>query len=433
MFCFLVWSFFIFDCGLGAFGYTSMSDSDAEELSVGVPSPVSAKERHHSSSMVIMDGDDEGSSSVSTSSYRMRNEGADAINDSNGAIQRHPTCALCKNHQTVSTLKGHKRYCPWRQCMCELCYSTNKKRKINAEQVALRRAQAQDEELRKKGIIQQLERISNPLTAPATPLSVPPSIQSSPQEGGGGSSGKSRPRSEQAQIPRDDRPPKVKIDVPPNSRPAALGCQSSPVVFGQQLSLGSILMGQNVSLLRESVCDTRLGFEMLRFLFRIIQDVKAEVEKVSCQLNDIHHEIQIKIHSGNVNFGPNPNLAYAVQDQNQKGNPVPPPVSIHHYQIPTNFQTQFRATVINGPYAPIHQPLYPNWTCWSPPFPCPICLFVCWFACLFFFLDVRRYFCWSRFVMFDSFFEGFSFSQFHLYSEFGFCFLFFILITKCLY
>lgn len=351
-------------CGylrLGAFGYTSMSDSDAEELSVGVPSPVSFKERHHSSSMIIMDGDDEGSSSVSTSSYRMRNEGADTINDSNGATQRHPTCALCKNHQTISTLKGHKRYCPWRQCMCELCYSTNKKRKINAEQVALRRAQAQDEELRKKGIIQQLERISNPVTAPAIPLTAPSSVQSSPQDpgGGGGGSGKARPRSEQAQIPRDERPPKVKIDVPPNTRPAALACQSSPVVFGQQLSLGSILMGQNVSLLRESVCDTRLGFEMLRFLFRIIQDVKAEVEKVSCQLNDIHHEIQIKIHSGNVNFAPNPNLPYGVPDQNQKGNPLPP-VSIHHYQIPTNFQTQFRATVINGPYAPIHQPLYPN-------------------------------------------------------------------------
>lgn len=326
-----------------------MSDSDAEELSVGAPSPISAKDKHNSN-MNIMDGDDEASSSVSTSSYRMRNDGGDAINDSNGATQRHPTCALCKNHQTISTLKGHKRYCPWRQCMCELCYGTNKKRKINAEQVALRRAQAQDEELRKKGIIQQLERISS--TSTLTP--APTSIQSPPQD-----CGKVGPRSEQPALQREDRQPKVKIDAPKNCRPTAVpSCQSSPVVFGQQLSLGSILMGQNVSLLRESVCDTRLGFEMLRFLFRIIQDVKAEIERVSCQLNEIHHEIQIKIHSGNVSFAPNPNLGYA-NDPTQRGNSVPP-VSIHHYQIPSNFQTQFRATVINGPYAPIHQPLYPN-------------------------------------------------------------------------
>ena len=337
----------VFVVQLGAFRYSSMSDSDAEELSVGAPSPVSAKD-NHGSNMIIMDGDEEGSSSVSTSSYRMRNEGADTINnDSNGATQRHPTCALCKNHQTISTLKGHKRYCPWRNCVCELCYGTTKKRKINAEQVALRRAQAQDEELRKKGIIQQLERISS------STLTSPSSVQSPPQE-----CGKVRPRPEQPSLQREDRPPKVKIDVP--ARPAAVtsACQSNPVVFGQQLSLGSILMGQNVSLLRESVCDTRLGFDLLRFLFRIIQDVKGEIDRVSCQLNEIHHEIQIKIHSGNVNFMPNPNLVYG-QDQLQKGNPATP-VSIHNYQIPSSFQTQFRATVINGPFAPFHQPIYPN-------------------------------------------------------------------------
>lgn len=330
-----------------------MSDSDAEELSVGAPSPISAKE-NHGSNMIIMDGDEEGSSSISTSSYRARSEAVDRMNDSsNGASQRHPTCALCKNHQTISTLKGHKRYCPWRQCMCELCYGTNKKRKVNAEQVAQRRAQAQDEELRKKGILQQLERISNT----AAVASPPSSVQSPPQECG--VKVRSRPATNNEPPPREDRSSKVKIDVPTtHQRPpttTVAGCQSGPVVFGQQLSLGSILMGQNVSLLRESVCDTRLGFEMLRFLFRIIQDVKTEIERVSCQLNEIHHEIQIKIHSGNVNFVPSPNLVYG-QEQLQKGYQAPP-VSIHHYQIPSTFQTQFRTTVINPP---IHQPMYPN-------------------------------------------------------------------------
>ena len=65
----------------------------------------------------------------------------------------HPTCALCKNHGQISSLRRHQRYCPWRRCRCQLCYETNKKRDINAKQVASRRAQAQDEELRRRRMI----------------------------------------------------------------------------------------------------------------------------------------------------------------------------------------------------------------------------------------------------------------------------------------
>ena len=57
-------------------------------------------------------------------------------------LHRHPTYALCKNHQKISKLKGRKRYCPWRECSCELCHETNKKRNTNAQQVASRRAEA---------------------------------------------------------------------------------------------------------------------------------------------------------------------------------------------------------------------------------------------------------------------------------------------------
>lgn len=320
-----------------------MSDSDAEELSVGAPSPIRIV---HDSYLSHVDGEDEGSSNISAASFRTRSDQNESANNENSASsaanQRHPTCALCKNHQTISTLKGHKRYCPWRTCLCELCYSTNKKRKINAEQVALRRAQAQDEELRKKGILQQLERLSEAVKGPPSQSSE---------------ANKIRPRLEP--IKREDGPnSKLKSDPLSHARAIAIGCQSGPVVFGQQLSLGSILMGQNVSMLRESVCDTRLGFDMLTFLFRIIQDVKGEIEKVSFQLNEIHQEIQIKIHSGNLTFVPTSSMVFG-QDVAGKGVP-PNPVAIHHYPLSSSFQSQFRATVINGPYPHIPPPLYPN-------------------------------------------------------------------------
>lgn len=56
-----------------------------------------------------------------------------------GGIRNFQNCARCRNHGIKNILRGHKKFCEFKQCSCEKCLATKDRQSFIAREIAMHR------------------------------------------------------------------------------------------------------------------------------------------------------------------------------------------------------------------------------------------------------------------------------------------------------